>query len=538
MPVLGGRVIPALLVAVFATKAVAQGKACELDEGTPSQVARAVLDLQLAGSSQKPDDIAKKLQEATKFLAEGDMKKNPVGRASVYGKVMVTWLAQPGMASGMTTRGAVGFPTDPNAPFDIIAAIDSGFTIVETANPECATQTAAWRQQKGWVDMINHAMELGNNGSDSAVAVAKRSLQLSRNAPYGYLVLAQASAKANKPKEAIDYYKQALKTSTSDTSAAMVETRRQVLGTMGQYAADVGEQASGAEKTEYLNEAKAAFDALAKDPGTKYADLARQGLARLASASGDTAAIKGSYADQLANPGAFSYTSLMGAAVTAARANQTKDAMKLFEAAYAANPQHRDVLYNLSRLYFLDSMPNKGIPMAKQLVKVDPANPDNYQLLAIGYNSIQKDYSTKAKTYEAKVKELGDRANKAKSASVQKAAIDSVPRFTALAKAYGDSTRIFVDSALKYNTTMQSLPVKVEFNEFTANDTKTTLGGHVSNLTDADKSITLKIEFVDKSGNVVATQDVPLTVKAKSAAPFSAAATGAGIVAFRYGPIS
>jgi predicted Zn-dependent protease len=535
MPVLGGRVFSALMVAVFATNAAAQGKACELDEGTPSQVARAVLDLQLAGASQKPDDIAKKLQEATKFLSEGDMKKNPVGRASVYGKVMVTWLAQPGMTSGMTTRGAVGFVDNPTAPFDIIAAIDSGFTIVETANPECSSQTAAWRQQKGWVDLVNHAMELGNSGSDSAVAVAKRSLQLARNAPYGYLILAQASAKANKPKEALDYYKQALKVAT-DTS--MAETRRQILGTMGQYASDMAEQAKGDEKTQYVAEAKTAFDALAKDPGTKYADVARSGQARLATMSGDTTAIKGSYADQLANPGAFSYSSLMGAAVTAARANQTKDAIKLFEAAYAVNPQHRDVLFNLSRLYILDSMPAKGIPVARQLVKVDPSNSDNYSLLAIAYAAIQKEYSAKAKGYDNKVKELGQRANTSKSAAVQKAAIDSVAKLTPVAKAYGDSTKIFVDSALKYNTMMNQLPVKVEFTEFTASDAKTTLGGRITNNTDADKSVTLKIEFVDKAGSVVATQDVPLTLKAHAATPFSASGTGAGIVAFRYAPIT
>jgi len=535
MPVLGGRVFAALMVATLATNAAAQGKACEIDEGTPSQVARAVLDLQLAGSSQKPDDIAKKLQEATKFLSEGDMKKNPVGRASVYGKVMVTWLAQPGMTSGMTTRGAVGLVDNPTAPFDIIAAIDSGFTIVETANPECATQTNAWRQQKGWVDLVNHAMELGNSGSDSAVAVAKRSLQLSHSAPYAYLILAQASAKANKPKEAIDYYKQALKVAT-DTSLA--ETRRQVLGTMGQYAADVADQSQGAEKATYLAEAKSAYEALAKDPGTKYADIARQGQARLAQMSGDTTAIKASYADQLANPGAFSYSSLMSAAVTAARANQSKDAIKLFEAAYAVNPQHRDVLYNLSRLYVVDSMPAKALPVAKQLVKVDPANPDNYQILSLAYVAIQKGYQAKEKAYEAKAKELGQRANTSKSASVQKAAIDSAAKLTPLIKAYTDSAKVFVDSALKYNTAMQQMPVKIEFTEFTANDTKTTIGGRVSNLTDADKSVTLKLEFVDKSGNVVSTQDIPLTVKAKSSTPFTAAGTGAGIVAFRYGPIS
>ena len=47
--------------------------------------------------------------------------------------------------------------------------------------------------------------------------------------------------------------------------------------------------------------------------------------------SGDTTAIRASYADQLANPAAFSYNSLMLAAVSAARANQNKDAIKLYE---------------------------------------------------------------------------------------------------------------------------------------------------------------------------------------------------------------
>jgi len=524
------------MIAAFASNATAQAKACDIDEGTPSQVTRAVLDLQLASSSQKPEDVAKKLQEAVKFLNEGDLKKNPVGRSMVYGKVMVTWLAQPNMTSGMTTRGAVGLPTEPTAPFDIIGAVDSAFTIVETANPECASQTAAWRQQKGWVDLVNHAMELGNSGSDSAVAVAKRSLQLSRSAPYGYLILAQASAKANQPKEALDYYKQALKVST-DTSLA--ETRRQILGTMGNFAADLVEQAQGADKATYMAEAKAAFEALAKDPGTKYADLARTGQARLATLSGDTSAIKGSYADQLANPGAFSYSSLMNAAVTAARANQTKDAIKLFEAAYGVNPQHRDVLYNLARLYIVDSAAKKGLPVARQLVANDPSNPDNYQLMAIAYVAIQKEYSAKEKAYEAKAKELGQRANTSKSAAVQKAAIDSAAKLTPLIKAYSDSAKTLVDSALKYNTMTQQLPLRVEFTEFTPAEGKTTLGGKITNQTDAAKSVTLKLQFVDKSGNVVATQDVSVgPIAPHASAPFTATGAGAGIVAFKYGPIS
>jgi len=109
MPVLGGRVLPALMIAAFASQAAAQAKACDLDEGTPSQVTRAVLDLQLAGSAGKPDVAATKLKEAVKFLNEGDMKRNPVGRASVYGKVMVTWLAQPSMTSAIRSRSRFGW---------------------------------------------------------------------------------------------------------------------------------------------------------------------------------------------------------------------------------------------------------------------------------------------------------------------------------------------------------------------------------------------------------------------------------------------
>ena len=533
MPVLGGRVLPALMIAAFASQAAAQAKACDLDEGTPSQVTRAVLDLQLAGSAGKPDVAAAKLKEAVKFLNDGDMKRNPVGRASVYGKVMVTWLAQPNMSSGWTTRGGVGFVTDTGSKFDIIGAIDSAFTIVETSNPECASQTAAWRQQKPWVDLVNHAMDLGNNGNDSAVAVAKRSLQLSRTAPYGYLILAQASAKANQPKEAIGYYKQALSVAT-DTSLA--DTRRQVLATIGNFAADLVETSSGADKATYMAEAKTAYEALSKDPGTKYADAARTGQARLATLSGDTTAIRASYSDQIANPGAFSYASLMTAAVTAARANQTKDAIKLFEAAYAVNPQHRDVLYNLTRLYIVDSAYRKSLPYARQLVAVDPSNPDNFQLLAIAYAQIKKEYDVKEKALEAKAKELGQRANTSKSAAVQKAAIDSaakLPPQIKLCGRLGKNERRLGDQVQHHDASGSRGVHRVH-----AGEAKTSLGGRVTNQTDA---------AVGDAQDFIRRQERECGVDAgrsggsiapKATANFTATGTGAGIVAFKYGPIS
>jgi tetratricopeptide (TPR) repeat protein len=539
MLVWGRTALPAFMAVTLAATAGAQQKACDIDEGSPNQVTRAMLSLQVAQSSQKPEAAATQLQAAIKVLSEADKTKNPVGRNMVLGRTLVLWMGQPSMTSGFATRGALGFPTDPTAQYDIVAGIDSAFKVVEASNPECAAQTAPWRQQKAWVDLVNHAVELGNTPGkgDSAEVAAKRSLVLFGGAPYAYIVLAKVSAEKNQPKDAIGYYKQAI-TMAKDTSLA--DTRRQLEAQLGAYAADLSEVATGADKAGYAAEAKAAYEALAKDPGTKFADAARTGMARLATMSGDTTAIKASYADQLANPGAFSYASIMTAAVTAAKANQTKDAIKLFEAARAMNPYHRDVLYNLSRLYLLDSNYAKGIQVAREVIAVDPSNPDNYQLMVLGYSGIKKDYDIKFKKADSLQKVYGARANNPRSSAAAKsAAIDSAARNNKVVLAYQDTSRTMVDSALKYNDVMQKMPARVSFNEFTPTDAKATLGGNIANMSDAARSFTVKIEFLDKSGKVVTTQDVNVgPVQPKSGAPFSVTGAGAGIVAFRYAPIT
>ncbi|MGH7618342.1 MAG: tetratricopeptide repeat protein [Gemmatimonadaceae bacterium] len=538
MLVWGRPALPAFMAAMLAATAGAQQKACDIDEGTPNQVARAMLDLQIAQSSGKPEDAAAKLKDAIKLLSEGDKTKNPVGRAMVTGRTLVLWMAQPSMSSGITTRGALGFVTDPAASYDIIAGIDSAFTVVEGSNPECAAQTSPWRQQKAWVDLVNHAVELGNASgkSDSAVIAANRSLMLYHDSPYAYMVLAKVAAEKNQPKDAINYYKQAIAVAT-DT--VLADTRRGLLQQVGGYAADLSEAATGADKAAYIAEAKAAYEALAKDPGTKFADAARAGRARLAALSGDTTAIKATYADQLANPGAFSYNSIMNAAVTAARASQTKDAIKLFDAARSMNPYHRDVLYNLARLYLLDSSYAKGLEVARSLIKVDPSNPDNYQLMVLGYSGIKKDYDVKYKKADSVQKGYGQKANTVKNAKVVSAYVDSAARNNKVVLAYQDSARATVDSALKYNDVMQKLPARIAFSEFTPSDAKATLGGTIANMTDAARSFAVKIEFLDKAGTVVSTEDVNVgPVQPKSNAPFTATGTGAGIVAFRYAPIT
>jgi tetratricopeptide (TPR) repeat protein len=526
--------LPAILVASMATFASAQ-KACEPDENTPGQVARATLALQIAQAAAKPEDALPKLKDAMKLLGEADKARNPVGRNYVLGRTLVLLMGQPSIGL-QAKRSQLGYTTDPETMVDLVAAVDSAFTVVETAMPECITHLAGWRQQKSWVDLVNGAVEMSNQEkTDSAEVLARRSLQLYRGAPYGYFILGQAAAKKQQVKPAIALFKQAA-AAAKDTS--MADNRRQALYTIGMLAADAAESSSNeTEKSEFTKEAKSAFEELAKDPGTKYLDSARNGLARVATMSGDTASLKASYQDQLANPSAFPYNTLMSAAVTAARANQNKDAVTLFEAAYKVNPYHRDVLYNLGRLYMLNGDYVKGMPVVQRLVTVDPANSDNMQLLAIGWAAQQKTYLGKQKTLDSLSKIYGQKANAAKVAATQRAYIDSAARLTPVMKAYSDSAARAVDSALKYNGLMTSLPTRVTFNEFTATDAKTTLSGTIANNTDAAKSFTFKIEFVDKGGNVVGTQDVTVTgVAPRASKSFTATIAAPGVVAFRYSP--
>src|SRR5437879_4986859 len=124
MPVMGRKLVPALLIAGLAATAGAQQKACEIDESTPAQLTRAVLDIQIAQQSSKPEDAANKLKDAVKLLGEGDLKRNPVGRSFELGRTLVFWAIQPSMTSGYASRGALGFQTDTAAKYDLYAGID------------------------------------------------------------------------------------------------------------------------------------------------------------------------------------------------------------------------------------------------------------------------------------------------------------------------------------------------------------------------------------------------------------------------------
>lgn len=516
--------LPLLLCVTVTAVAGAQQKPkeCEVDEGKPGEVARAMLALQVAQNA-KPEDAAKQLRSAIGSLEKADKSKNPVGENFVLGKTLVLWLAQPNEPA-VVTRGSLGFNQNPQGTYDLVAGIDSAFSSVEKSMPECASQTAAWRAQKGWVTMINDAIaQLNADHADSAEILARRSLVLNPNAPYGYMVLGNLYQKRDSVRQAINYFKQTVEKSGTDTSYA--DLKRQTALAAANLASQAASSATGADKAAYAADAKWGYELVANDPKAgNYGDQARAGLAQLAAASGDTAAVKATYAPQLANPGQYTFQQLLNAGVTAARAQQVPDATTLFEAAYKKNAYHRDVLYNLAIMYLNGEKYPKAVPIVRELVAVDPSNGDNYRLFTIAFANEQKGFNDKIKAYNALAK-------KAKLPKAIKAYEDS-------ARFYFDSAKAVADSALKYNTIAEGIPMKVGFNEFSQTEDKATLGGTIANTTDQSQTYTMKVDFLDINGKVVTSQTTTVgPVAPGQGGHFSVTGTGAGIAAFRYAPL-
>ena len=530
-------VLPAILSAMLAAAAGAQGSAaqdCTVDENTTvSMSVFALMAAQQPGIA--PADARKQLATAIGRMfpddaqAAKDNARNPVGRAFVLGKIYMMYLSQEGQPV-MTTRGALGYKTNPNGVVDLSVGIDSAFEIVEQKLPQCAVLVGQWRQQAGWVRLVQQAMDYANsNKVDSADVVAQQALRISPNAPYSHLVLGNVAAQRNKNMEAIQHYKDALAEAGKDTIFA--DVRRTILYTLGNFASDAGSNDSVQKtKTAYLAEARAAFEALAKDPGKQYGDAARQGLTLVLRATGDTAAIRNACKDQLANPSAFNFLALVQCGVTLAEIKDFASATKLFQAATAQNPYHRDGLYNLALMQINNDEHDLALQTINRLLTIDPSNPDNLRLYVHAYNGIRKSQLAQAKSY-------GDRANAIKSTkpaeqAKRKALIDSAAKMDPLQRAS-------LNKIVEWNTKADSMPVKVVFTEFTPGATKTTLSGNISNRTNKEQSYLLNVEFLDKTGKVVGIGKATVDkVRPNSSGKFTVTGTVPDIVAFRYAPLA
>jgi tetratricopeptide (TPR) repeat protein len=533
------RALGLTIAAVSVAGAQATPKACEVNEGRPTAVGKALLAVQVASGSQDAAAATRQLVNAVKGLTENaERMDNQVGRNFVLGKALVLWTMQPNVEL-TTKRGPLGYTTNPEGMIDLAAAIDTAFKVVETAHPECVAETARWRGQKGWVNLVNMAIErLNSDDADAAEAAARRAIVLNPYGPYGYVVLGNVLQKRGRATEAFGLYRTGIEMAARDT--VYNDIRRQSLVYLGNLAADSAEAAADATaRRPYIEAARGAFEQILNDKGaTDIKESARSGMCRINIASGDTASLRTSYKEPLEAPAGFKYSELMNAGVCMARAEMVPEATTLFRAAYEKNPYHRDALSNLAIMLLRADKHTEAIPLAERLVEVEPNNPENLQLLVMSYAGVAKGVRDTRQAALRANQPATKTATKAGTKTATKAAPAAAgPKMSAAAiDSLFKIEQKFTESAVSTNERREKLGVKVSLSDFSISEAKSTVAGSVTNLGTAPKTVTIKIDFLDRTGKVISTKEQALgEVAAGSAKRFNITTTpGNEVAAFRY----
>ena len=480
------------LALMASTTAGAQASACRINDSSPYQLASAKTYLNKVRGTGKESEKDDRLRDAVRVVTENPEKiKNDLGREWQLAQALYLW-KRLDTKGEINTRGELGYTTRPDEKVDLLLAVDSAFTAVETRAPECADSVARFRRDL-WTPIINEAIQITATNPDSAEKLANRSLVIFRGAPHAYNLLANIATQKGDRATMVPRLRKVIEASGTDT--ANREMRQAAMFNLGVALTTEAEAATGADRTRLFGEARSMFEAYLKErPGDANAQA---GLSRALQATGDTAAVVNLFAGMLADPAKYNEIQLFEAGVGAARAKRHQDAAKLFEAGLQKNPYHRDALYNLANMYLGMQEATKMHATVRRLIEVDPSNPNNWTLLAASYQAM-------ARTEE--------------NAARKKALNDSV---------------------LKYIEKGEKLPVALTFTAFDHSGATHRLTGTIENRSSAAKTYNVRFEFLDASGKVVATKEQSVgPVAPKGTSPFEVVVEQSGIVAYRYAPLT
>jgi tetratricopeptide (TPR) repeat protein len=499
LPVSAATVATLSLSAVALAQPGGVGPSCELDGNSPKELFVANQAYQKAAQQTDPAARQIALKEVMKQLtnkADKWKSKNPMGHAMLTGQTLALWIADQ-QTPLVTTRGAIGATDAPETPINLIEATDEAFKSIVAASPACAGDVATLRQNEGWLAMTRKALDMSSGDADSANAYAQHSLTLlPENNPYPYQVLGIVAQRQGDVDKAVASWDKAVEASGTDSSYA--DIRQSSLFYIGLYSLEQSRTLTGAEQTARLNKAVSAMDSYLKDFGTAQdAPTVMQGMGEAYMTLGDTAKVASIYAPMLATPGEFSDYALTMGGVLATQAEKTADAITLFESAVNKNPNQRDALRNLAASYYTDKQYEKMVKPLQHLVSIDPNNVDAWSMFAFGAQGRMQ----------------------AATAAPEK--------------------KQWTDSLVYYAGKADSLPVKLSIDEFQRNAESVAFTVSLEGNTDKPKANTLSVEFLDASGNVVATASeevAPLPRGERKVIRLEA--QGSGIVAYRYKPLS
>jgi tetratricopeptide (TPR) repeat protein len=466
---------------------------CEIDLNSPAEMFSAALYLRKATEAKTDTAEQNKDWKAAigALSAPGYKNPNPSGYAYIVGQALVTLGTRPG-APESAPRSTYGYKDNPTGAIDPLATADTMLKSLAVAKPLCEPVAVSIREQ-GYIPLYNlGAKSLSANSLDTAKAAAARAVILAPDRPEAYNLLAGVALKQKDLAAAAANYKKVIETSGTDTG--FTKTKSGALFNLGVVEQNQADAATGDQKKEFAKQAA--------DAWTQYIQMnpndadAKTALARAQSSAGDTAAVSQAYNDMIANPDKYTDLQLFQAAFTASRANRDADAEKLFGAGLKLNPYFRDALYYVAAGAFNQKKADTLFPLARKLVDIDPNNADNWRLLAGAYQIRANGEPTKPVARKADV-----------------------------------------DSTMQFLTKSKTMPLQLRVTKFAKDGDKLTVAGTVANSGTKNDSLTIKFQFIDKNGQTLTTQSVPVSVAAGGTQQFETSVTQPGIASFKYAPL-
>ena len=474
------------------TAAFAQA-ACEINDSSPFQVNGAKQYVLAAANSRRADEVPKHLKNAIRVLTDDPSKiKNDAGRQWMLVRTYAQWL-QRDNASYVMNRGDVGFTHNATGSQNLLLALDSAATAIESMMPQCKETVRPYRT-RFFGEILNKSITaMGAEQNDSAAYFANLSLQVAGSDPRPWNVLSQLYQKQNKSDSAMFALERVIALSGSDTLYKKVKQQsRYNLAVMKLTRAEV--EAAGEKKDTEIKSARELLEAYLRDtPGDANA---AQALGRALRLSGDTTAVTAIFADMLNAPDRFSADQLFEAASNAAATGRDADASKLFENGLKKNPYHRVALLNYANVLYTLKDTDRMAPVVLRLVDVDPNYDRAYRLMA-GL------WQLRARTETEVTKK----------------------------KTANDSVLFYLDKQTKTNP-------RVDITLAQKSGTAFSVQGTVNNEGSASASWTMKLDLLDVAGAVVATKDVAIgPIDAGGNTTFSVKVEAPKAVAYRYAPL-
>ena len=467
--------------------------ACEINDSSPFQVNGAKQYIIAAANSRRADEVPKHLQNAIRVLTDDPSKiKNDAGRQWMLLRAYAQWLQREN-SSYVMKRGDVGFTQNPAGSQNLLLALDSAATVIESMLPQCKEKVRPYRAQF-LSEILNKSIAaMGAEQNDSASYFANLSLQVAGADPRPWNVLSAVYQKQNKTDSAMIAMEKVISLSGSDTLYAKVKQQsRYNLAVITLTRAEA--EAAGDKKDAEIKAARTLLESYLKDtPGDANA---AQALGRAVRLSGDTAAVTAIFVDMVNAPDKFSADQQFEAASNAAATGHDADAAKLFESGLKKNPYHRVALLNYANVLFTLKDTERMGPVVVRLIEVDPNFDRGYRLMA--------------GLWQLRARAESDAAKK---------------------KSANDSVLFYLDKQAKTNPRVDITLAQKSANSYSVQ-------GTINNEGSKTASWTMKLELLDVTGAVVASKDVSIgPVDAGGNTTFSVKLDAPKAVAFRYGPL-